>query len=154
MFALENVKSLQTCINTICYQPFLSLKKATQIRFTQAYSILFMESFEMASIHNGAGIWLTSSLSDTMAGYPETQPRNGVRYLQAHSKHSPHRRTWRPDWNPLTPLCSRRTVGNKTSSKLLPLHGNPSLCAKRRLFTRARIAIIPPLLHLLSLILM
>lgn len=46
VFALENVKSLQTYINTICYQPFLSLKKAAQIRFTQAYSILFMESFE------------------------------------------------------------------------------------------------------------
>lgn len=31
-------------------------KKAAQIRFRQAYSILFMESFENGEIHNGAGI--------------------------------------------------------------------------------------------------
>lgn len=33
VFALENVKSLQTYINTICYQPFLSLKKGSPDSF-------------------------------------------------------------------------------------------------------------------------
>lgn len=90
-------------------------KKERQPRFVKRKLTVFYSwsPLKMASIHNGAGIWLTSSLSDTMAGYPETQPRNGVRYLRAHSKHSLHRRTWRPDWNPLAPLCSLRTVGKQ-----------------------------------------
>lgn len=90
------------------------IQKGFQPRFlsTRAYSFLFIELLlEIPSSHNGARIWLTFSLPCTMASYPETQACNGVRYHRTYSKHSSHRRTQRPDWNPLTPLCIRHTVG-------------------------------------------